>query len=529
MFRILVAYKISEEGLRRLEEATDVAYDVRPGLSKAELLAIVPEYDALIVGSDTAVDAELLAAGKRLKVVGRAGASVDNIDVESATLRGIIVMNTPGATSIALAEHTLALMLVASRGTAHAHAALLKGEWQRSQHVGTELFGKVLGIIGFGSVGRQVAQRAKAFGMDVIACDPFVSEEVGREQGVLLVDIDELLAQADYITLHTPMLEETQNVINAETIAQMKDGVTLINVSRGKLVEERALADALRSGKVRAAGVDVFQQEPPTPDNPLIGLPNVVHTPHLGAGTLEAQRVVAVKIVDQVLAAVRGTDFANSINMPFQAREDFGRIRPYLTLGEKLGALHAGLADQPIKRIEIEVKGDIVGELVRAIAAAILKGLLGKSVATPINYINAPLLADQHGITINQTTGINGLDYQNLVSCRAIWDEEERTLAGVLFGGSEPRLVQVDQYRLEARPEGVVLMMQNRDVPGVIGQVGTILAAYDVNIGEWRLGRDAPGGQALSFINLDSVPPPAVIDALGGITAVTRVKLVILE
>ncbi len=526
MFRILVSDKLGEAGLKRLDAADDITYDMITGLSKDELLKIIPEYDALIVRSGTQVDADVLRAGSRLKVVGRAGMGVDNIDVQAATMEGVIVMNTPGANSMATAEQALALMLAVSRYTVQAHMSLLAGEWKRSQFVGSELHGKTLGIVGFGRIGRLVAQRALAFGMNVLAADPFVSEEVAQEIGVVLVDLDDLLQQADYITLHTALMADTENLIRAETIAQMKDGVIIINAARGKLVNEQDLAEALKRGKVRAAGIDVYRAEPPAPDNPLLGLPSVVHTPHLGASTVEAQHVVAEMIADQVVAALRGTDFANSVNMPFQIQADFDSIRPYMELAEKLGTMQAGLAEQAIQRLEVEVSGDAVDELVRAIAAAILKGILGNRVQVPINYINAPVLADQHGIKIAQATGIHDLDYPNLISCRAIWDGGERTLAGVLFGGSEPRIVQMDQYRLEGRPDGVVLIMQNRDVPGVIGQVGTILSAYDVNIGEWRLGRDRPGGEALSFINLDSQPPAAVLNALGEITAVTFVKVI---
>jgi D-3-phosphoglycerate dehydrogenase len=364
--------------------------------------------------------------------------------------------------------------------------------------------------------------------MEVLAYDPYVSEEIGRELGVTLVDLEDLLVQSDYITLHTALQPETEKMISAAAISQMKDGVIFVNAARGKLVDEQALASALKSGKVRAAALDVYSNEPPTPDNPLIGLPSVVHTPHLGASTIEAQRDVATQIVDQVLDALRGVDFRNALNMPFQAGPDFVTTRPYMALGEKLGLLHACLAGAPIRRVEVEVRGDIVDTLIRPIAAALLKGLLERSLSDPVNYINSPILAEENGISISQTKATNPVDYPNLISCRVRWDGGERLLAGVLFGGSEPRIVQVDQYRLEAKPEGVVLVMQNRDVPGVIGQIGTIMAAYEVNIGEWRMGRDKPGGKALSFINLDSEPPAAALNALEKITAVTQVKLVIL-
>ena len=527
MFKILISDKLGQAGLDRLDLAKDAQYDMKPGLSKEDLMAILPEYDALIIRSGTKADADILKAGTNLKVVGRAGMGVDNVDVRAATLRGIIVMNTPGANSIATAEQAIALMLAASRHTAQAHASLKDGEWKRSQFVGTELYRKTLGIVGFGRIGRLVAKRAQAFGMDVLAYDPYVSEEVGQELGVTLVDLDDLLAQSDYITLHTALVPETEKMINAQTIAQMKPGMILINAARGKLIDEVALAEGLKNGQVKTAAIDVYQKEPPE-NNPLIGLPNVIHTPHLGASTEEAQRDVATQLVDQVLDALRGTDFRNAVNLPFQAGPDFAETRPYMELSEKLGKLHCYLADSPIRRVEIEVRGEAVNELVKPIAAGLLKGILEKSISEQVNYINAPLLAEENGITVAQTKAASSLDFANLITCRVTWDGGSRTLAGMLFGGVEPRIVQVDDYKLDARPDGHVLVMQNKDVHGVIGQVGTILAAYEVNIAEWRMGRDKPGGEALSFINLDSEPSKEVLDALNKIPAITQVKLITL-
>jgi D-3-phosphoglycerate dehydrogenase / 2-oxoglutarate reductase len=305
----------------------------------------------------------------------------------------------------------------------------------------------------------------------------------------------------------------------------MKDGVIVINTARGKLIDEAALAEALQSGKVRTAALDVYSVEPPA-NNPLIGLPNVLHTPHLGASTMEAQRDVATQIVDQVMDALRGTDFRNTVNMPFPAGPDFAETRPYMDLAEKLGILHACLAPAPIRRVELEVRGANTDRLVRPVAAALLKGILTKSFSDPVNYINAPILAEEHGITISQTKGMGPNDYPNLISARVYWNEGQRLLAGVLFGDGTPRIVQVDDYHLEANPEGVILIMQNRDVPGVIGQVGTVMATYNINIGEWRMGRHQPGGEALSFINLDSEPPNPVLQALEKVPAVTHVTLV---
>lgn len=525
MYRIIVTDKLSEIGLARLDQADDVKYDVKLKLSQQELVSTIPGYDAIIVRSGTRVDADVLNAGTRLKVVGRAGIGVDNIDVERATMRGIIVMNTPQANAIATAEQAIALMLAVSRHTAVSHMSVLSGEWRRSDFVGIQLYRKTLGIVGFGRIGRLVATRAQSFGMDVIAYDPFVSEDVARELGVVLVDMDDLLSQSDYISLHTVITPETEHMIDAGAIEKMKQGAILINSARGKLLDEQALADALRSGKLRAAAVDVYSQEPPL-NNPLIGMPNVLHTPHLGASTAEAQRDVATQIVDQVLDALRGTDFRNTINMPFHAGPDFGSIWPYMELAEKLGILQSAMAPSRIRRVEVEVRGETVDRVVRPVASALLKGLLEKSSPDPINYINAPVLAQENGISISQTKGMNLVDYPNLISCRVHWDGGARLLAGVLFGGSQPRVVQVDDYHMEARPEGILLLLQNQDVPGVIGQVGTVLAADKVNVGEWRMGRHRPGGEALSFISLDNEPSASALHKLEQIHAITGVKLV---
>lgn len=526
MYRILVSDKISSAALERLKTYPDIEVDYQTDLSPEELLSIIPRYEGLIVRSGTRVTTEVIEAAAKLRVIGRAGVGVDNIDLSSATIQGVIVTNTPGANSLATAELAIGLMLAASRHIPQAHASLKEGEWRRNDFLGTQLSGKVLGIIGFGRVGRLVAERAHAFGMEVLAYDQYIPEETARETGVLLVELDELLAQSDYITLHAALTPESVAVINRETIAHMKDGAILINAARGRLVDESALADALQSGKVRAAALDVYSSEPPPADHPLIGLPNVIHLPHIGANTVEAEHAVGKQIVDQVVAVLRGTDFSYAVNMPFAFEGDFNAARPYLKLAEILGRLHSGLAPKPIQRIELEVQGDIVSKLVRVLAAALLKGILESGSDVPVNYINAPVLAHEKGITTTQAIGINNLDYPNVVACRAVWDGGQHLLAGVLFGGSEPRIVRFDEHHLEAKPEGVVLIMLNRDVPGVIGQVGTLLAAYEVNIGEWRLGRDKPGGEALSFINLDSEPTPAILNALSEVKAVTQVNVV---
>ena len=317
MYKILVSDKLGKTGLDILEQAEDATYEMITGLSKEELIKIIPEYDGLIIRSGTRPDADIIGAATNLKVIGRAGIGVDNIDREAATMNGVIVMNTPTANSVATAEQTMTLMLAVSRHTAPAHASLAAGEWARSQFVGSELYKKTLGIIGFGNIGKLVAKRAQAFGMTVVAYDPFVSKEAAQELGVTLLDLEDLLPQADYISLHTAVTPTTTKMINAETIAQMKDGVIVVNVARGKLIDDSALADALTSGKIKSAAIDVYNAEPPPADHPLLGLPNVLHTPHLGASSIEAQQNVATEIAEQVLDALRGTDIRNALNYPF--------------------------------------------------------------------------------------------------------------------------------------------------------------------------------------------------------------------
>lgn len=526
MYKILVSDKLGQAGLDLLDAADDVSYDLKLKHSKEALIAILPEYDGWIVRSGTKPDADMIAAASKLKVIGRAGIGVDNIDLEAATKQGVVVMNTPGANSMATAEQALALMLAASRHTAHAHGSLKAGEWNRSAFAGQELYQKTLGVIGFGKIGRLVAERAQAFGMSVIAFDPYVSEDVARELAVTLVDLDDLLAQSDYLTLHTAATPETTHLINSDTIAQMKEGVIIVNAARGKLIDEAALAAGLDSGKIKAAALDVYEQEPPAPDNPLIGHAKVTHVPHLGASSVEAQRNVAVMVAEQVLDALRETEIRNAVNLPFDPGPHFAQQRPFMTLAEKIGSLQSQLADAPIERVEIEVSGTDADQLVRPVAAALLKGLLIPQFGNEVNDVNAPSFAAAQGITISQSKGLSTGNYNHIISSRVHWDGGQRIVSGVLFGGTEPRIVQVDEDWLDARPVGTLLYMRNKDVPGVIGQVGTILAAYQVNIGEWRMGRAVPGGEALSLINLDSIPLDAVMNALSNVSAITQVKLI---
>jgi D-3-phosphoglycerate dehydrogenase len=530
-YKILITDDLSPQALERLEAADDVTFEVVRRPSSAELRKIMPEYDALIIRSSVQVDAELLEATTQLKVIGRAGVGLDNVDVNAASLRGIIVMNTPGANTIATAEHTMAMLLALCRHIPKADYSIRNEQWTRSKFVGVQLYGKTLGVVGLGRVGTQVAQRAQAFGMEIIAYDPYISHEVARELKVKLVDLEDLLAQSDFISLHVALTPDTQNLISAPAIARMKPGVRLINCARGVLVDETALVEALRSGQVAEAALDVFGEEPLPAGSPLRDLPNVVLTPHIAASTVEAQRDVGTKIVDQILGALRGVDYYNAVNMPVADVNAFRELKPYLQLAEKMGSLQMQLAGGRIKRIEIEFQSEELTDQVKPLTVALLKGLLDPVTDTPVNYISAPHLALQRGITVTETRGLPTPDYTNLLSCRVLWDGGERLVSGSLLAQEKPRVVQIDDFNLDAQLEGIILVMESMDVPGVVGQVGTLLGQHEINIAEWRMGRTKSQDPTLpsinlSFINLDSLAPPKVLGALTQLPRVFNVNQV---
>jgi D-3-phosphoglycerate dehydrogenase len=518
MHNILITEDLPPEALALLD-APDIHFDnLRP--SRAELRECIGSYDGLIVRWMTRVDADLLDRAPRLRVIGRAGASLDNVDLDAATRRGIIVTNTPLMHSTASAEYTLGLLLALVRQIPQAHNAVQAGQWaRRRQFIGGELAGKTLGLIGYGRVGREVAARAAAFGLNVIAYDPYLEESEVRGTNVMLVDFDELLARSDFVSFHTPLTDETKNLLGADEIAQMKDGAMLVNTARGALIDEAAVAAALKSGKLAGAAVDTFTREPPD-GSPLLGLPNVITTPHLGASTQEALQAVAVEIVHQTLDALRGTDYRNVVNLPFIGDASFRALRPHLALAEKIGSLQRQLAGGPAQSVQVETRGELAG-LIKPLTVALLTGLLGD-----VNYINAPAVAAERGVAVSQTKGLPLVGYPNLLSCRVAWPGGSRLIAGTLFADEEARIVQIDDFRLDGLPVGRVLVMSNDDVPGVIGRVGTLLGANHINIAEWRLGRDQPGGRALSFINLDDPVPDSVLAELRTLPGIAEVRVV---
>ena len=526
MYNILITDDLSPQGLEHLENSSDVAFDIVKGLTPETLAQRIPGYDGLIVRSSVKVTEAVLAAADKLKVVGRAGVGIDNIDIKAASLLGIIVMNTPGANTIATAEHTIALLLGLCRHVPQAHCSLQDGRWDRKSFIGVQLYRKTIGVIGMGRIGAQVATRCQAFGMEVLVYDPYLSHEAAHEMKVKRVDLPELLVSSDFITLHAALTPDTEKIIDADAIAQMKDGVRLVNAARGPLIDETALIEGLQSGKIAGAALDVYTEEPLSPQSPLRNLPNVVITPHLAASTQEAQRDVGTQIIDQMLDALHEQDFRNSINMPIVDAQLFRSLRPFLNLAEKIGSLQTQLADDAIKRIEVEVKGEEINGHIKPVTVAILKGLLEPILHQTVNYINSPHLARQRGIVISQTCSLPTPDYPNLISCRVEWTGGSRTISATLFNHDEPRLVQIDGYRVDVRPDGIILVMSNHDQPGIIGRVGTILGERDINIATWRYGSRRPDGLALSFIGVDCDVPENVINTLLDFEPIVWIKKV---
>lgn len=512
---VLVATDLAEDSLNILRQASDIeVHQVTPALKAVR--DGLKQAHALIARDDVYLDKALLEAASKLQVIGRVGAGLNGIDLEAATSRGIIVMHTPGTNAIAAGEHTLALMLALSRRLVNAHNSLGEGYWllDRKRQVGLQLHGKTLGLIGLGRVGRIVAQRCLAFGMTVLACDPYVSETDLDDQRVLLVGMKELLQRSDFISLHVPATRETTQLINRTVIEQMKPGMRVINTSHGSVLDEAAVADALKLGHLAGVAIDVFAEEPPY-NSPLIGMENVIHTPHIGDNTVEAMQDLSLQIVQQVLDALRGTDYRNVVNMPFVSGMNYEATRPYLRLAECIGTIIQTLARNPVRRVAVEYRGEEVSGIIKPIAVAILKGLLQPILGDKVNYINAPVLAADRGIQVTQTKGLKTGDYTNLVSCQVtLEDGENIIMAGTLLDRKESHIVQINQYRMNFVPEGHLLILGSYDQPGVIGRVGTLMATNNVNIGSWQTGRTERGGHTLTVLSLDQPLPDTVMEEL---------------
>jgi D-3-phosphoglycerate dehydrogenase / 2-oxoglutarate reductase len=501
-FRVLVTDTLAESGLDILRAAKDVDLDYRSGLKGPDLLRAVAESDALITRSGTAVTKELVGSGKRLRVIGRAGVGLDNVDVDACTERGILVINAPTANIMSATEHTMAMLLSLCRNIPEAHASVKRGEWVRSKFMGIELNGKTLGVIGLGRIGTRVTVRARAFGMRVIAYDPYISPTVFERVNAEQVTLDKLLAEADVITVHTPLTDETRGMLGAGEIAKMKDGVIALNIARGGIWEERALADALNSGKVSGAAIDVYESEPPGKDHPLVSAKNAILSPHIGANTIEAQDRVAVQTSEMVVEALRGSIFVSAVNLPFEGLSD-AEAAPMIDLSEKLGLFAAQIAGAPLNRAAIELWG-IEERLTKILSVAALKGLLTPHLAESVNFVNAESIAENRGIAISSTTHPVPHDYTNLITFRAGAGNQEVCVSGTLFSEKNQRIVSVNNFRVEFKPEGNLIYIINKDVPGVVGKVGTLLGDREINIAEYNLARTASGGKAMAIITVDT-------------------------
>ncbi len=511
LHRVLVADPIDTEGVALLREHAEV--DVRLKLSEAELIALIPGYDALVVRSETQVTARVIEAAERLRVVGRAGVGIDNIDVEAATRRGVVVVNAPTSNTIAAAEHSIAMMLALARHIPQADATLRGGGWDRSKFMGTEVRGKTLGIVGLGRIGQEVARRGDGLAMRVVAYDPFVAADVAERLGVELVSLDDLLRQSDFVTLHTVLNAHTRGLIGAESIKLMKPTARLINVARGSLVNEAALIAALDAGRLAGAALDVFEKEPLAADHPLRRHPKVIVTPHLGASTLEAQQGVARDVAEQIVAVLAGRPAEHAVNAPLVSPETLEFLVPYLDLAERLARFYRQVAPGRLERVRLVYAGELADYDTTPLKAAAIRGLLSGLSEERINLINAGVIARRRGLEIVEEKSSTVRQFTSLVTLEATTDKGRMLVSGTVARG-EPQLVRIDDYWVNIALEGYLLVCHNTDQPGIIGAVGTMLGQENVNIAFMQVGRDHPRGRAIMILGLDDPLAPEVAERL---------------
>ncbi|MGE4652618.1 MAG: phosphoglycerate dehydrogenase [Myxococcota bacterium] len=523
MPKVLVSDSLAPQGIEILRQAEGIEVVESPGLSPGDLLAAIGDIDALVIRSGTKVTADVIEAAPKLSAVGRAGIGVDNVDVAAATQRGIVVMNTPGGNTVTTAEHALALLVSLARHIPQATASMKSGRWEKKQFVGVELYNRTLGVLGLGNIGRIVADRARGLGMKVVAFDPFLSDEAASKLDVELLPLDALLERADAISVHVPRTKDTAGLLGREAFAKVKPGVLLVNAARGGIVDESALLEALDSGAVGGAGLDVFEEEPVPSDHPLVAHERVVCTPHLGASTEQAQLNVAVAIAEQVRDFLLQGVVHNGVNVPSISRELATRIRPYLVLGEKLGRFQGQLAHGSIDQIEVEYSGEAANLAVAPITVAVLKGLL-EPVSEQVNMVNAPVVAQEHGIRVIESKASGSADFASTITTR-VKGRSDRMIVGAIFQDHQPRIVRIDDFMLEAIPEGPTLLILNRDQPGVVGTVGTILGDAGLNISRMQLALQLSRGEAAMLVNLTSVPPAEVLGSLRELPNVISAEL----
>lgn len=511
--RVLVSDALSPTAVKIFEDnGCDVDFKPELGKDKEALLAAIPDYEGLAIRSATKATEKLIEAATHLKVIGRAGIGVDNVDLKAASRRGIIVMNTPFGNSITTAEHAIAMMMAVARQIPAADSSTQQGKWEKSKFMGVELTGKTLGLIGCGNIGSIVADRAIGMKMRVIAADPFLSQERAKQLGVEKVELDELYRRADFITLHTPLTDKTRNLINADSLAKMKDGVRIVNCARGGLIVEADLAQALQSGKVAGAAIDVFEVEP-AKDSVLFGLPNVVCTPHLGAATTEAQENVALQVAEQMAAYLTRGAVSNALNMPSITAEEAPRLIPFVKLADTLGSFVGQVTESAVKKVEILFDGHVASMNTKALTSAMLAGLMRNQMAD-INMVSAPVVAHERGIQVTEMTREKSGVFEGYIQITVTTDETTRSIAGTVFSDGKPRFIQIKGINMEAEAGPYMLYTTNRDVPGIIGRLGSMFGDAGINIANFYLGRDHAGGNAISLIELDKAVPEEFLEML---------------
>ena len=511
--KILVSDNLGEIGIKMFQEEPEMEVDVKTGLQPDELKGIIGEYDALVIRSATQVTEDTLEAATNLKVVGRAGIGLDNVDIPAATKRGVVVMNTPTGNVVTTAEHTIAMMMALTRNIPWGTATLKKGLWEKKKLQGREVYKKVLGLLGMGKIGSIVADRARGLKMQVIVHDAFVAPEQIEKAGFKPVSLVELYRRSDYISVHVPKLKDTVGLLNKAAFDLMKDGVMIINCARGGIVDEADLNEALRSGKVAGAALDVFENEPPGAC-PLFEIDRVICTPHLGASTREAQTNVAVQVAEQIIAYLRDGTILNAVNVPAVSGELLEKIGPLLTLADRMGCLLAQLSAGPIKEVVIEYAGGFQDLDLSPVTTAVLKGLLTPMVKDTVNFVNAEVMAKERGIKVTETTLVEAEEFVNLITVKAVSSEGTSKVAGSIFGQKDPRVVNINNFRLELHPQGRFVLIHNHDKPGAIGSIGTLLGDNNINISRMRLGQEEGGDKTMIFLRTDDFIPDNVMEKL---------------
>ncbi|HNP61220.1 MAG TPA: phosphoglycerate dehydrogenase [Nitrospirales bacterium] len=522
---ILVSDSLSPKGVEVLERA-GFSVDVKTKLTKEELLQEIPKYEGLVVRSATKVTKDVIEAGTRLRIVGRAGTGLDNVDSEAATRRGIVVMNTPGGNTITTAEHTMSMIASMSRKIPQATMSMKAGKWEKTRFMGAELYNKTLGLVGLGQIGSYVAKLAQGWSMNVIGYDPYLAVDRAKQMGIEVVELNELFHRSDVISVHTPLTNETRGLINTETIGKMKDGVMIVNCARGGIINEQDLCDALKSQKVAAAAFDVFETEPVDPKHPLMSLDNFTCTPHIGASTEEAQENVAIGIAEQFVDYFKRGIARGAVNVPSVAPEVLPQLQPYLVLAERMGRFQAQLLDGGIKSVTIEYFGEVAQLTVAPVTVAVLKGLLSPILEDVINYVNAPIVAKERGIEVKEVKSSDAGDFSSLIRIKVEAGPRTYSLGGTLFHRQEPRFVEINQFQVEVVSEGQMILIDNVDRPGVIGMVGQILGQHDVNIARMQCARVERGASALLIIGLDAPLASAVLDLLKKEKDILSVRMV---